>query len=64
MEHTAITHLDRKMIFPTSMIMFHVNLPGCSKSLVNPMKNAMELGHLGRRIARLRGRKLAMGYGY
>ena len=24
-----ITHLERKMIFPTSMIMFHVNLPGC-----------------------------------
>ena len=25
-----ITHLERKMIFQTSMIMFHVNLPGCS----------------------------------
>ena len=25
-----ITHLERKMIFPTSMIMFHVNLPGCT----------------------------------
>ena len=24
-----ITHLDRKMIFQTFMIMFHVNLPGC-----------------------------------
>ena len=24
-----ITHLERKMIFQTSMIMFHVNLPGC-----------------------------------
>ena len=23
------THLERKMIFQTSMIMFHVNLPGC-----------------------------------
>ena len=28
-----ITHLERKMIFQTSMIMFHVNLPGCT-----PMK--------------------------
>ena len=26
-----ITHLERKMIFQTSMIMFHVNLPGCIK---------------------------------
>ncbi len=25
-----ITHLERKMIFQTSMTMFHVNLPGCS----------------------------------
>ena len=24
-----ITHLERKMIFQASMIMFHVNLPGC-----------------------------------
>ena len=24
-----ITHLERKMIFQTSMIMFHFNLPGC-----------------------------------
>ena len=24
-----ITHLERKMIFQTSMIMSHVNLPGC-----------------------------------
>ena len=27
-----ITHLERKMIFQTSMIMFHVNLPGCIES--------------------------------
>ena len=27
-----ITHLERKMIFQTSMIMVHVNLPGCSSS--------------------------------
>ena len=26
-----ITHLERKMIFQTSMIMFHVNLQGCEK---------------------------------
>ena len=25
-----ITHLERKMIFQTSMIMFHVNLQGCT----------------------------------
>ena len=25
-----ITHLERKMIFQTSTIMFHVNLPGCT----------------------------------
>ena len=25
-----ITHLERKMIFQASMIMFHVNLPGCN----------------------------------
>ena len=25
-----ITHLERKMIFQTPMIMFHVHLPGCS----------------------------------
>ena len=24
-----VTHLERKMIFQTSMILFHVNLPGC-----------------------------------
>ena len=27
-----ITHLERKMIFQTSMIMFHVNLQGCISS--------------------------------
>ena len=26
-----ITHLERKMIFQTSMIMFHVNLQGCNR---------------------------------
>ena len=29
MEPTKTTHLERKMIFQTSMIMFHVNLQGC-----------------------------------
>ena len=28
-----ITHLERKMIFQTSMIMFHVNLQGCNSPL-------------------------------
>ena len=60
MEPTNHPFRQENDLNPTSMIMFHVNLPGCSKSLVNPMKNAMEFGHLGRRIARLRGRKLAM----
>ena len=27
-----ITHLERKMIFQASMIVFHVNLPGCTCS--------------------------------
>ena len=38
-----ITHLERKMIFQTSMIMFHFNLQGCrrcryliSKKMFNP----------------------------
>ena len=26
-----ITHLERKMIFQTSMIMFHVNFQGCTQ---------------------------------
>ena len=29
-----INHLERKMIFQTSMIMFHVNLPGCIQLLL------------------------------
>ena len=29
-----ITHLERKMIFQTSMIMFHVNLQGCNMQLI------------------------------
>ena len=31
-----ITHLERKMIFQTSMIMFHVNLQGCKRDLHFP----------------------------
>ena len=27
-----ITHLERKMIFQTSMFMVHVNLPGCIRN--------------------------------
>ena len=30
-----ITHLERKMIFQTSMIMFHVNLPGCINEILD-----------------------------
>ena len=30
-----ITHLERKMIFQTPMILFHVNLPGCWVSIVH-----------------------------
>ena len=29
-----ITHLERKMIFQASMIMFHVNLPGCKVCMI------------------------------
>ena len=31
LEPTAITHLERNIIFQTSMIMFHVNLQGVSE---------------------------------
>ena len=31
-----IPHLERKMIFQTSMIMFHVNLPGCNFHALDP----------------------------
>ena len=33
-----ITDLERKMIFQTSMIMFHVNLPGCKS--FSPIKSS------------------------
>ena len=32
-----ITHLERKMIFQASMIMFHVNLPGCTLRAPNAL---------------------------
>ena len=31
-----ITHLERKMIFQASMVMFHVNLPGCNYKITLP----------------------------
>ena len=40
-----ITHLERKMIFQTSVIMFHVNLPGCSSMIFS-------LKHLKKNIVR------------
>ena len=33
-----ITHLERKMIFQTSMILFHVNLPGCISQILVPVE--------------------------
>ena len=36
MVHLQITDLERKMIFQTSMIMVHVNLPGCSLPATAP----------------------------
>ena len=36
-----ITHLERKIIFQTSMIMFHVNLPGCTPFPNPPKKGAI-----------------------
>ena len=33
-----ITHLERKMIFQTSMIMFHVNLQGCGSKVCRTLK--------------------------
>ena len=47
-----ITHLERKMIFQTSMTMFHVNLQGCSILLENPgpisriLQDARSIGHM------------------
>ena len=32
-----ISHLERKMIFQTSTIMFHVDLQGCSSQLTNQL---------------------------
>ena len=33
-----ITHLERKMIFQTSVIMFHVNLHGCRGEVVDTLR--------------------------
>ena len=37
-----ITHLERKMIFQTSMIVVHVNLPGCNIGGLQPV---LPVGH-------------------
>ena len=42
-----ITHLERKMIFQTSMIMFHVSLQGCSASLIIIMAKQLKALPLG-----------------
>ena len=43
-----ITHLDRKMIFQTSMIMVHVNLLGCTyKKCLEITKHPFLTGSLG-----------------
>ena len=41
-----ITHLERKMIFQTSMIMFHVNLPRCIYDLIPIHKLNQTLRHV------------------
>ena len=43
LENLQITHLERKMIFQTSMIMVHVNLPGCNFQLPSPFSNTAGL---------------------
>ena len=37
-----ITHLERNMIFQTSMIMFHVNLPGCCIWSISELKKPLK----------------------
>ena len=34
-----INHLEKKMIFQASMMMFHVNLPGCKNLVTDPNKH-------------------------
>ena len=41
-----ITHLKRKMIFQTSMIMVHVNLPGCTLEVNQPPFSKMVVPNL------------------
>ena len=38
-----ITHLERKMIFQTSMSMFHVNLPGCTCQIGRLLKKEQNM---------------------
>ena len=38
-----ITHLERKIIFQTSMIMFHVHLQGCSNSIPSTYKSTSRI---------------------
>ena len=38
-----ITHLERKMIFQTSMIMFHVNLPGCKRGFLDTTSQTFQV---------------------
>ena len=40
-----ITHFERKMIFQTSMLMFHVNLQGCMDLLKMTISNIRYLGN-------------------
>ena len=42
-----ITHLERKTIFQTSMIMFHVNLPGCIGNWELEDQGCLNLATLG-----------------
>ena len=53
MVHLQITYLERKMIFQASMIMFHVNLPGCMRwrALVSPPKKVDDGGHTHRNFS-------------
>ena len=39
-----ITHLERKMIFQTSMIVVHVNLPGCNIGGLQPLSPSRPWG--------------------
>ena len=49
-----ITQLERKIIFQTSMIMFHVNLPGCNSQLPYDLEDsgALNFSPISRKIDR------------